>query len=123
MPTYGPDGSIELDTTVHVSNSTGAAGGPASGGSSLGYHDSWFEDEVEALQELDTERGYKYYRPGFRYGWEAAGRHRGRGWPEAEGDVEREWREEFEGRADRDWEDYRHAIRHAFERAMKTFEG
>lgn len=123
MPTYGPDGSIELDTTVHASTGAGTTGGPGTGSTSLGYRDSWFQDEVEELEGLQADRGYEYYRPGFQYGWEAAGRYRGRGWPDASGEVEREWRSANTGRADRDWEDYRHAIRHAFERAMKTFEG
>jgi hypothetical protein len=118
MPTYGPDGSIRLDTTNTIgSGGVGAHGG---GGSVSTYSDEWFRSEMQGMAELNADRGYEHYEPGFRHGWDAAGRHRGRQWADVESDVEREWRGQH---ADRDWHEYRGAIRGAFERAMRVFEG
>lgn len=119
MPTYGPDGSIRLDTTNQVgSGSVGPHG--VNGSPVTTYSDEWFRDDMQAVDGLQADRGYEHYEPGFRHGWESAGRYRGRGWSDAENDVERDWRSQH---ADRDWHEYRGAIRHAFERAMRVFEG
>ena len=120
MPTYGPDGSIQLDTT----NQVGAGGvgphGVSSSGTPTYYSDEWFRDNYSTLDGLQADRGYEHYQPAFRHGWESASQHRGRGWSDAESDVEREWRSR---NADRDWGEHRSAVRHAFERAMHVFEG
>lgn len=119
MPTYGPDGSIELDTT----NRIGVSGGGPQGGTSSGptaYSESWFRENYSTLDGLAPERDYDHYEPGFRYGWESADRHRGRAWPDAEAELERDWRSR---QADRDWSEYKGSIRHAFDRAMHVFEG
>ncbi|HEX6631930.1 MAG TPA: hypothetical protein VF048_12605 [Gemmatimonadaceae bacterium] len=119
MPTYRPDGSIELDTTNRVgSGGVGPHGG--GGGPVTAYSDEWFRSEMQAMAELQADRGYEHYEPAFRHGWDAAGRYRGRGWADVEPEVEREWRGQH---ADRDWPEYRGAIRQAFERAMHVFEG
>lgn len=119
MPTYGPDGSIQLDTTNTIgSGGVGAAG--THGGSGRAYHDSWFRDDLQAIDELQADRGYEHYEPAFRYGWDSAGRHRGRTWADSEGELERDWRST---QTDRDWGEHRGAVRHAFERAMHVFEG
>ena len=118
MPTYRPDGSIELDTTNTIgSGGVGAHGG---GGSVTTYSDAWFRDEMADIAGLQADRGYEHYEPGFRHGWESAERHRGRSWAEAAPEVERDWRHQH---ADSEWVEYHGAIRHAFERAMRVFEG
>ncbi len=119
MPTYNPDGTMNLDTTNTVgSGSVGPQG--ISGGPVKAYSDEWFRDNYSTLDGLQADRGYEHYEPGFRYGWDAAGQHHGRGWSDVEPDLERDWR----GRhADRDWNDYKGSVRHAFEKAMHVFEG
>lgn len=117
MPTYGPDGSIRLDTTVN------AGGWPSSHGTGTPapvYSDGWFRENYSTLDGLAADRAYEDYDPHFRYGWDAAGRLRGRTFDDAERDLEHDWRAQH---ADRDWRDYRSAVRHAFERAMHVFEG
>ncbi|HEU4629585.1 MAG TPA: hypothetical protein VFS08_07550 [Gemmatimonadaceae bacterium] len=119
MPTYKPDGTIQLDTE----NTIGSGGvGPhgVAGGTPTAYSDEWFRDDLQTIEGLQADRGYEHYEPAFRHGWEAAGRYRGRGWSDVERDVEREWRDRH---TDRDWQQYHGAIRHAFERAMRVFEG
>ena len=119
MPTYNPDGTINLDSTNTIGTEGSGPGGPRSGGSTA-YSDSWFRENYSTLDGLATDRGYDHYEPGFRYGWEAAGQHRGRGWTDVEGDLERDWRSR---NADRDWNEYKGSVRHAFDRAMHVFEG
>lgn len=120
MPTYGPDGSIELDTTNRIGVSGGTGPATDHSGSSNAYSESWFRENYSTLDGLAAERDYDHYEPGFRYGWESAERHRGRGWQEAEGELERDWRSR---QADRDWNEYKGSVRHAFDRAMHVFEG
>ena len=116
MPTYRPDGSIQLDSTSNI----GTGGGPFPSEGATAYSDSWFRENYSTLDGLQADRGYEHYQPGFEYGWESASRHRGRGWSDAETDLERDWRSRH---ADRDWTEYRGSVRHAFERAMHVFEG
>ena len=119
MPTYNPDGSIELDTTNKIGSGGVGPQGPSNSGITA-YSDERFRSEIQTIEGLQADRGYEHYEPSFRYGWEAAGQHRGRGWSDAESDLERDWRDRH---ADRDWQEHRGAIRHAFERAMHVFEG
>jgi hypothetical protein len=119
MPTYRPDGSIELDTTNKI-GTEGSSGGPVTGNSNTVYRDEMFRDDVSAIDGLQADRGYDHYAPGFRYGWESAERHRGRGWTDAERDLEQDWRTR---NPDHDWNDYKGSIRHAFDKAMHVFEG
>ena len=112
MPTYNPDGTIDLDSTNHIG--TGAAGGTSS------YSADWFRENYSTLDGLQADRGYDHYEPGFRYGWESAGTRGGRSWTESEAELERDWRSRH---ADRDWHEYKGSIRHAFDRAMHVFEG
>ena len=120
MPTYGPDGSIQLDSTNTVGGSPTQHGGMSGGSGSMGYSDSWFRENLGALDGVAADRDYDHYDPHFRHGWDSASRHRGRTFDQAESDIEREWRTTH---ADRDWHDYRSAVRHAFDRAMHVFEG
>ena len=119
MPTYGPDGSIELDTTMHTD--TGPTPHGIDGGQTIhNYRDSYFRDEMADIDGLRADRGYEHYEPAFRYGWESAERHRGRSWDDSEPELQQSWRERH---SDRDWAEYRHAVKHAFERAVETWHG
>ena len=115
MPTFRPDGTIELDSTNRIG--TGANGGTPMPSA---YSGSWFRDNYTTLDGLAADRDYDHYEPGFRYGWESAERYRGRGWQDAEAELERDWRSRH---ADRDWQEYKGSVRHAFDRAMHVFEG
>ena len=44
-------------------------------------------------------REYDYYRPGYRYGYDAANRFQGRRWEEVESDLEHDW-DRYEHRGD-----------------------
>ena len=116
MPTYNADGSITLDSTNRV-NAEGVSSGITN---TTSYSGDWFRENYSTLDGLAADRDYDHYEPGFRYGWDAAGQHRGRGWSDVEPDLERDWRSRH---TDRDWNEYKGSVRHAFERAMHVFEG
>jgi hypothetical protein len=58
---------------------------------------------------------YDYYRPGYRYGFEAANHHRGRDWNEIESDLSTGWNK-YEHRGDSTWEQMKDAVRDAWDR-------
>jgi hypothetical protein len=58
---------------------------------------------------------YDYYRPGYRYGFEAANRYEGRSWNEVESDLSRSW-DKYEHRGNSTWEQIKDAVRDAWDR-------
>ena len=64
---------------------------------------------------VSADRGYDYYQPGYRYGYEAANRYRGRNWNDVEGDVRSGW-DRFESRGQSTWENVKDAVRDAWNR-------
>ena len=86
---------------------------------------SW-ETEDNYWQENFTSRPYSlgpdYYdrfRPAYRYGFESAQHHMGRGWDEAEPDLRRGW-DNYEHRnvEPTAWEEIKHAVRDAWDRVV-----
>lgn len=86
------------------------------------FEDHWWHDNYTELEELEHDRGYEYYRPAFRYGWESYERHHGRSWSDAEPELARCWESEC-GDSDAKWSEAKRAVRHAFERAAEVFRG
>ena len=91
------------------------------------FASTWWRDNYSTLDGLQADRGYDYYDPAFRYGWEAAGQHRGRRFADVEPHLSSGWssRSTSSNSTSQDarWEDVKHAVRHAFDRAMHVFEG
>ena len=85
------------------------------------YDDAWWRDHYGELEGVRADRGYEHYEPAFRYGWESAHRHTGRRWEEVEDEVTRGW-EERRGNTNPAWQEVHGAVRHAFDRAMQTFQ-
>ena len=59
---------------------------------------------------------YDSWRGGYRYGYEAAGRYRGRDWNDVEHDLSRGW-DRYEHRGASTWEQIKGAVRDAWDRA------
>lgn len=114
MTSIGPTG--RLDTNENLAGT----GGARAKGVMETFNDHWWRDNYSTLDGLQADRGYEHYEPGFRYGWDSAGRHRGRRFEDVEPELERDW---TSAQRDRAWGEHRGAIRHAFERAMHVFEG
>jgi hypothetical protein len=58
---------------------------------------------------------YDYYRPAYRYGFDAAHRYHDRDWTDAEADISRGW-EAYEHRGTSTWEQVKDAVRDAWDR-------
>jgi len=63
----------------------------------------------------DAGREYDYYRPGYRYGYEAANRYQNRSWNDVEADLSRDW-SSYEHRGTSTWEQMKQAVRDAWDR-------
>jgi hypothetical protein len=86
------------------------------------YDRRWDDEDVYWRSNYSTRpyatsgaRDYDYYRPGYRYGYEAANRYSGRNWEDIESDLSRDW-DRYEGRGTSTWEQMKAAVRDAWDR-------
>jgi hypothetical protein len=93
----------------------GAAGGPAFVTPDWTPENAYWRAEFGARRYAQADRGYEYFEPGYRYGFESAHRYRGRQWGDVESDLERGW-EKYEHRGESTWEHIKDAVRDAWDR-------
>lgn len=79
--------------------------------------DSFWRKRFASRPYADPERGYEYYRPAFRYGWESRTRHEDHEFDEVEAALRERWDAERMGLA---WDEARPAVRDAFETRTDT---
>jgi hypothetical protein len=84
------------------------------GGDWLADRNYWRANYM-ARPYVKADRGFEYYEPGYRYGFEEAQRLAGRTWNDVRDDLERGWNE-FRYRGEARWDDVRDAARDAWER-------
>ena len=77
--------------------------------------DTYWRSNYNTRPYVTTGEDYDYYQPGYRYGYEAANRYRGRQWDEVESDLSRSWNS-YEYRGNSTWEQMKHAVRDAWDR-------
>jgi hypothetical protein len=63
---------------------------------------------------VDPDRGYEYYRPAYRYGWEARERYSDRSYTDVAAELREQWDAEGSGLG---WTEAEPAVRDAFERS------
>jgi hypothetical protein len=80
-----------------------------------GTEESYWRDGYRSRPYASADRDFDYYRPGYRYGFESANRHRGREWDEVEAELRAGW-EEYEHRGDNAWSHMKDAVRDAWNR-------
>jgi hypothetical protein len=96
----------------------------STGTSTSGVPGDWIAEEQywrtswSTRPYVSADRGFEYYEPGYRYGYEAANRHRGRDWNDVESDLRSGW-DKFEHRGKRTWENMKDAVRDAWNRVTK----
>ena len=93
----------------------GAGTKGATGTSDWMTEDTYWRSNFASRPYAQADRGYDYYRPGYRYGFESANRFQGRQWNEVEGDLRTGW-DKFEHRAQSTWENVKDAVRDAWDR-------
>jgi hypothetical protein len=86
------------------------------------YQRSWDDEDAYWRSNYRTrpyasvnEYEYDYFRPGYQYGYDAAGRYQGRPWSEVEPELARDW-ERYENRGESTWEQMKDAVRDAWDR-------
>ena len=92
----------------------------------LGPHEDEIVDEWDAEDEywrthwrtrptVAADRGYEFYRPGYRYGFESARRLRDHTWIEAESELRAGW-DRYKERGHAAWDTVKGAVKDAFDR-------
>jgi len=79
--------------------------------------ESYWRDNWSTRPYASVDRGFDYYRPGYRYGFESANRYRGRNWDDVESDLRTEW-SSYAHRGQSKWEHVKDAIRDGWNRVM-----
>ncbi len=76
----------------------------------------WFENFTSRPYGIGPDF-YDRFRPAYRYGFESAQHHAGRGWDEAEEDLRKGW-DRYEHRRENTstWDEIREAVRDAWDR-------
>jgi hypothetical protein len=77
--------------------------------------DNYWRSTFTSRPYVRADRGYEAYRPGYRYGFESATRHRGRQWDEVESELRSGW-DRYEHRGQSMWENVKDAVRDAWDR-------
>jgi hypothetical protein len=110
-------GSEAGDTERMTSSGHDRQGTSAPGSVGAAAHDSYWRRTFASRDYADPDRDYEYYRPAYRYGWEARDRHGGRSFDEVEQELREAWDRERTGL---EWSEALPAIRDAFERPPAT---
>jgi hypothetical protein len=77
--------------------------------------ESYWRENFRTRPYADETRGFDFYRPGYRYGYESAERLGRRPWEEAEPELRRDW-DRYEGRGESTWEEIKDSVRDAWQR-------
>ena len=82
--------------------------------------DLWDDEDLYWRGNYSTrpyaaDRDYETLRPGYRYGYESAGRYAGRNWTDVEKDLERDW-DNYSHRGKSTWQQVKDAARDAWDR-------
>ena len=76
--------------------------------------DIYWRSSFRSRPYADAGRDYDYYRPGYRYGYDAANQYPNRSWADVEADLSRDW-SSYEHRGTSTWEQIKHAVRDAWD--------
>ena len=77
--------------------------------------DTYWRSNYSTRPYATSTQNYDYYRPGYRFGYDAANRYQGRQWDDVESELSRSWNS-YEQRGNSTWEQMKHAVRDAWDR-------
>jgi hypothetical protein len=80
-----------------------------------GTEEQYWRNSFTTRPYVNADRGFDFYKPGYRYGYESATRYRGRNWNDVEGDLRTGW-DKYEHRGQGAWENVKDAVRDAWNR-------
>jgi hypothetical protein len=79
--------------------------------------DAYWRQNYARRPYVEAGRGYDYYSPAYRFGFDASERYRGKAWNDVEPDLEREW-DRYEFRGQSTWAQIKNAVRDAWDRVV-----
>lgn len=80
--------------------------------------DDYWRNNWRGKSYVIADRGYDYYQPAYRYGYESATHHRGKAWSDVETDLREGW-DRVDSRGTATWERVKDAVRDAWNRATR----
>ena len=78
----------------------------------------YWRDAWQSRPYVRADRGFEYYRPAYRYGFESAHRYSGQPWDETEDQLRTSW-DSYEHRGETSWHDIKEAVRDAWHRVTR----
>ena len=78
--------------------------------------DAYWRENYASRPYATADRGYEYYQPAYRYGWESRARYQGKQFDEVESDLQRDWNAQRPTKME--WNEARGAIRDAWQRPV-----
>jgi hypothetical protein len=97
---------------------TAGTAGTTAGRSDWSTDESYWRDTFSSRPYARADRGFDYYRPAYRYGFESANRHLGKQWNDVEPDLRSGW-DRYEQRGESTWENIKDAVRDAWDRVTR----
>ena len=64
---------------------------------------------------MQSDRDFGFYRPAYRFGYEASDRYQGEDWDDVESNLRRDW-DKYNDRGESTWEQIKGAVRDAWDR-------
>jgi len=77
--------------------------------------EQYWRDQYQNRPYYDSSREFEYYRPAYRFGYDASDRYADREWDDVESDLERDW-DTYSDRGQSTWAHIKHAVRDAWDR-------
>ncbi len=115
----GPIGAVAGAAIGAVAG--GLAGKGAAEAVNPTVEDAYWRDNYKTRPYATAGTSYDQYRPAYQYGWESAGRFRGRKFDDVEPELSRDWGT-ARGGSSLEWERAKHATRDAWKRLSDNVE-
>ena len=80
-----------------------------------GNEEAYWRDNWIARPYATADRDFDYYRPAYRFGFDAAHRDRSHHWDDIQNDLRADW-ETYEHRGTNTWDNIKDAVRDAWNR-------
>ena len=76
--------------------------------------ESWWRENFASRKYVVADRGFEFYRAGYRYGYESANRHQGRRWSDCLDELRAGW-ETYHYRSQSTWSEIEEAVHDAWD--------
>ena len=77
--------------------------------------EAYWRENYRGRPYVQPGQDYDFYRPAYRFGYEATDRYQGKNWNDVEANLRRDW-DRYEDRGQSTWEQIKSAVRDAWDR-------